>query len=326
MTLAATLAVQSAALPFVQVWKGLDPALEVVSLETPQNGWKQLLAGQGIGLREGADQIPQATAVATGFDRLDTHTAETLESWAVEARRTLRPGGLLVLGGANPEHPQSGHQGLFPAAAVRALSQAGFARVCLIRPVLTPGDTSLSSALYGGCEAYAAVAQTQAFGKAFDVFSPVFLETSTASPTDSLRRAEEAFLGRIGHVEAILNVRITDTENAALERLRHTETTLQNQHEEIARLHETIGALTHLTRRRGLRKLVHRIKQKWRTPSVPPPDAPQIVTAPSPAPAAATPEPVPAPIFWKPAPPADPVPLSPREADLRARLFGTKAQ
>lgn len=324
MTRDATLAVQSAVLPFARVWKTLDPALQVVSLESPQESWRQLLAGQGIGLSEDTVPPSQEAAVLTGFGVLDTHDADTLESWAAETVPMLRPGGLLVLGGANPEHPRFGHRGLFPAAAVRALRRAGFARVCVIRPGPPPEDTGLSAALYGGSEAYAVVAQTEAFGKAFDIFSPVFLDASARSPQDNLRRAEDALLGRIHHAEARLSARVAQIETALTDQRRET----GNLREDIARLREKNAELTRLTRRRGLRKLVQRIKLKWRgrrAEQPPPPDLPQKMTAQSPAssePAAAPAAPLSAPVARTAAPPADPVPLSPREAALAARLFG----
>ncbi len=350
MTPDATLAVQSAVLPFARVWKTLDPALQVVSLESPQESWRQLLAGQGIGLSEDTVPPSQEAAVLTGFGMLDTHDADTLESWAAETLPMLRPGGLLVLGGANPEHPQSGHRGLFPAAAVRALRQAGFARVRVIRPGPPAGDTSLSSAFHGGSETYAVVAQTEAFGKAFDVFSPVFLDASATSPQDNLRRAEDALQGRIHHATS-LNARITEIETALRARLEHSENslrdsfqaaekalqdrlqraedTLQDQRDEIAGLHETIDRLKSLTRRRGLRKLVHRIKLKWRghrEEPVPLREAPAVKRAPPPAPSETALPAAVTPVATSPAPSADPVPLSPREAALAARLFGPGGQ
>ncbi|KIN70143.1 hypothetical protein Z945_3746 [Sulfitobacter noctilucae] len=330
------LAVQSAVLPFVRVWQALDPGFEVLSLESPPDGWKQLLTGQGIALREGAGaagNIPPDTAVVSGFAVLDAHDAQSLESWARKALSALRPGGLMVLGGCNPDPLRASQRGLLPVAAEQALSAAGYARVCVIRPDINLGENSLSAALFGGSEAYAVVAQAPAFGKDFDVFSPVFLEVSSATPRALLRRAEDALLGRINHAEARLHDRITHVDTTFQERLQHSETALREQLEhaenalqdrqaDIEHLRQIIAELQRLTRRRGLRKLVHRFKQK-RQIQDPDLDLPAPETAPPPAPVV-PPDFAAPPVPAQPGPTADPVPLSPRETRLRARLFGPK--
>lgn len=301
-------ALYSAALPFVMPWKTLEPHLEVVSLDGVEPAWERLLAGQDIGLRQGSDQVPRDCMVATGFDKLDGLTPQTFRPWAAAAVLALRPGGLLVLGGGDPQSSLRGDGGLAPAEAARILRAAGFARVRLLHPPLHPEDTSLLSALHGAGERYAVVAQTAATGKAFDIFSAVFATAPLQPQQDRLRRAEASLHHQMHHS-------IHQVEANLRQRLDQAETALHAQRLEIAVLHAALAEVTRLTRRRGLRKLIYRLKQKWRDRR--PESTPSDILSDQ----ATTPEGAHQPTAPAGQPPSDPVPLSAREADVRHKLF-----
>jgi hypothetical protein len=313
MTSADAIAVQNATLPFVMPWKDLDPHFNVVSLDAATQGWDMLLAGQGISLRTGMDQVPKDCSVATGFDILDTLTPKALGTWASKAEQAFRPGGLLVLGGINPEHPETRKGALFPTEVAQILKESGFARVRVIQPLLTPDDASLFSALYGMSQEYAVVAQTDAYGKAFDVFSSAFAEASVSPTKERIKQAE----ARIKQAEAALHDRIRHDETALHDRIHRAEAALHDQSQEITELRLR---LIRATRRRGLRKLVYQLKQYWRArrqaQPLPSTSADEVQLSAKPAP----------PVREIHIPPVDPVPLSSREDTIRTRLFGPQAE
>lgn len=307
-------ALYSAALPFVMPWQTLEPHLEVISLDGVEPAWERLLAGQGIDLRQGSDQVPEDCTVAAGFDKLDGLTPQTFKPWAATAVLALRPGGLLVLGGIDPQSGLGGG-GLAPAEAARILLAAGFARVRLLYPPLHPEDTSLLSALNGSGERYAVVAQTAATGKAFDIFSTVFATAPLHPQQDRLRRAEAALHHQMHH-------NTHQVETNLRQRLDQAETALHEQRLEIAGMHAALAEMTRLTRRRGLRKLVYQLKQKWRArrPEKTPPAVQPDQTA---LPADTYQPTVPSGQELA-RPSADPMPLSAREAAVRHQLFDHK--
>ena len=302
-------ALHAAALPFVTPWKTLDPALEVVTLDPAEDSWRHLLAGQGIALRTVRDSLPQGCAVATGFGLLDRMDGDGLGQWAARAQGALRPGGILVLG-QDGSRPQTG---LAPETVAALLAAAGFARCRVIRPAAPGGDTSLAAAL-DDTQDFAVVAQKAAWGRKFDVFSPVFARSARDPRQDRLRAAEAALHHRIDdglhRAQSVLHDRITHAEADLRARLEAAEAALAEQRVLLAEMQR-------LTRRRGLRKLVHRLKQKWRGKPDP---APVPAALPDPVPQAA------APVAPAAAPAGDPVPLSPREAALRRRLRDPAAQ
>lgn len=295
MTPASCPPLHTAALPFVLPWKARVQDLDVVSLGPAPEGWKRLLIGQGIGLRETtADRLPQGCRVASGFDRLDGLTETAFATWAEAALTALAPGGILVLGGTEPQMAPAGQPALSAARAAHLLEAAGFARA----RVLPPAPPF-----------YALVAQAPARGAAFDVFTPVFLGTPT--PAESTPEAQAARARR--QLEEQLEARARQAEADLRDRLQRAEARLQDQAAEIDGLRATIAELQRLTRRRGLRKLAHKIKQARRkgkeAPALPPTPTPSAAPAGPAATGQATP------------PPADPAPLSAREAALRAALF-----
>lgn len=330
MTSADVMALKSAALPFVMPWKDLDPHFEVVSLDAATEGWNILLAGQGIRLRSGSDDVPEGCSVATGFERLDALTPDALGIWASKVVHAFRPGGLLVLGGTNPEHNETCKDGLFAAEAAQIIKKSGFARVRVIHPASTSDDTSLFSALYGMGSKYVIIAQTQAYGKPFDVFSTVFADTPTFSAEDRFRYAEAALHHRIEHGQASLHDRVTHAEAALHDRITHAEVVLHDQSCEITELHAAIARLEHATRRRGLRKLAHKLRQKWRarrrTDDVHPLSSATV--ADSSTTAAPDQGVVPTTELGRETSihPSDPVPLSSREITIYTRLFGNQAE
>lgn len=294
---------QTAALPFILPWKGRDPALEVVSLGAAPEGWERLLGGQGIASRGGAGEVPAGCRVAAGFDRLDSLTETTLATWAEAALAAFDPGGILVLGGTLPGAAPAGRAALSPQRAAHLLKAAGFARCRILGPAEP---------------LYAVVAQAPALGAAFDVFSPVFLATPPPSGTTPAAEAEAALGQRLRQLENDLRARADRAEATLHDRLHRAETRLEDQAAEITRLQDRIVELQRLTRRRGLRKLAHRIKEarrKGRDLAAPEDTPPPLqAAAPSSAPSPAAPPRT-----------ANPAPLSDRERAVEARLFGTGA-
>ena len=187
MTPTSSAALQTAALPFILPWKGLVQGLDVVSLGPAPEGWKRLLAGQGIALRESSrDAVPQGYQVASGFDRLDGLTESDLAAWAKAALEALTPGGILVLGGTEPEMAPAGQAALSALRAAHLLEAEGFARTRVLSPA---------------APFYAVVVQAPARGAAFDVFSPVFLATPPPAESTALARSEAALHQRLQQLE-----------------------------------------------------------------------------------------------------------------------------
>ncbi|KIN69846.1 hypothetical protein Z946_212 [Sulfitobacter noctilucicola] len=329
----------AAALPFVMPWKTLAPALEVVSVDPASDVlWARLLEGQGIPLKTGSGPLPQDCAVITGFGRLESGTPHTLASFVAQATQALRPGGLLVLGRAPRHQMQDGDTGITPADAIRILKDAGFARLRMIHPAPPPPDDTGFCATMDSRDTCLIVAQTQAYGKAFDVFSPVFCTTPVAPEPDymvHLKQAQAAWHDRLHHVESSLQDRI----NVLNDRLSHSTQEMQHTLEEriraateaqaadIAELRGTITRLERLTRRRGLRKLFYKLKQKARAKSAQaaPSGMQSDVQLQDVPPPAQTVQAIDTPVHEVDMHPADPVPLSPREAQMQDRLFGTGA-
>lgn len=300
MTPTSSAALQTAALPFILPWKGLVQGLDVVSLGPAPEGWKRLLAGQGIALRESSrDAVPQGCRVASGFDRLDGLTESDLAAWAKAALEALTPGGILVLGGTEPEMAPAGQAALSALRAAHLLEAEGFARTRVLSPA---------------APFYAVVVQAPARGAAFDVFSPVFLATPPPAESTALARSEAALHQRLQQLEHHLQRRADRTEADLRDQLQRAEARLNDQAQEIEGLRATIAALQRLTRRRGLRKLAHKIKQARRKDK----EAAALPPAPASTPPAAA---LPAPTEHTTPPPANPTPLSARETALRAQLF-----
>lgn len=334
-------AVQGAVLPFVRAWKDLDEELVVVSLDTDGDDWSTILAGQGIALRS-ETLIPPNCAVATGFDTLNTLSSETLRQWAVEQVKCLRPGGLLILGGVNPKHPNAHKTTLFPDEAANILKASGFARVQVVRPCLKTGDQSLAAAIYGMGREYAVVAQRDAYGKDFDVFSMVFADAAAQSRQVQLKHAEAHLHARFNADLERVHTHLTGLEITLNHSADIAADLAHRQTEEITRLKADIATLQtqlselqtklqHATRRRGLRKLAHELKKKLRpnsrktassaaitpktfTPALEPLEAQAVKTPPPLSTGQAKPCPI------------DPVPLSPREVETRSRLFGSTSE
>ncbi|WP_292294853.1 hypothetical protein [Marivita sp.] len=294
------LAICSAILPLILAWQGLDSAVDVLSLDAEPSGLDGLLAAQGITLRKSMNETHDGWSVITKFDACDALSLDDLEAWASETLHHLKPGGLLVLGGTVPEHAAlhrpDAHAS--PEETAQVIHGAGFARARVISPDLAPDDRSLYSALYGASRKFAVVAQKHAFGKTFDVFSPGFLQISSLSASRRFKHAEEELHGRIHSGEVGLKQRINHldttfhTRASAFEgALSQAQTSLRNQAEEIARLHNELEALRvtlkRATRRRGLRKLAYEIKKKLKLKSdvqrpsgtAPPTSAPEKATA-----------------------------------------------
>lgn len=300
-TRAGAMDVQAAVLPFVIPWLGLNPDVEVLSLDAipsdrdTQNtdipasntqdtdapgagaqGWAPLLAGLGIPLVRAPDPLPQGCAVLTGFDLLDRLTPEALGVWATQAAKALCPGGLVLLGGTF-QHPYHAERQL------QILEEKGFSRSRLILSAPQGAGHPLVLALDATGQRYAIVAQTPAHGKAFDVFSPAFL----AAPVSPLRtRASQiqthwedsiyahvntevtVLHGRISHLDermTHLDAHQTGTTDALRQRAEAAEQRTQEQAGQITALQEAITRLERATRRRGLRKLVYQVKKKLRT-------------------------------------------------------------
>lgn len=336
------LAIQLEILPLVMSWKHLDGVVEVLSLDANQNGWDVLLAGQGINLYKSIDETRE-WSVITKFDACDVIAPDSLKAWASENLQSLKPGGILILGGTLPEHGaftrDQAHAS--PETVAQIIHDVGFARARVISPDLAPNDRSLYSALYGASRKFAVVAQKHAFGKAFDLFSPVFLQMSSLSASKRFKRAEEELHARIHSSEARLNNRITrlDTKfhakTCALQEtlsghINQAQATLRDQAEKIAQLHTELEALRvelkRATRRRGLRKLAYEIKKKLKLKS-------EVSSSSGTTPQTNSSEKATSLQDTQPVdrigrrndqitqPPIDPVPLSAHEIALRDRLF-----
>lgn len=335
------LAIRSAALPFVVSWKDIDYDAEVLSLDADQHGWDVLLAGQEIQLRTSADASQDQWSVITRFDACDVVATDDFKAWAAKLLQSLKPGGLLIVGGSLPANASNFNQ-LYPETVAQILRDAGFTRASALSPSIEPGNKSLQSALYATSRKFAIIAQKHAVGKKFDVFSPNFLQLCALSPQSRFKRAEEELHTRIHAGETELNKRITHIDSVLFERTKALEKVLiehvsksqiilDRRADEIAHLHNEIQALQaklkRATRRRGLRKLAYEIRKKLRpkpktmtpsetTPQVKPHKkleaAVQEVQFTEEL-ARSTAKNTPASV--------DPVPLSPHEITLRHRLF-----
>jgi len=221
------LAICSAILPLIMSWQDLDSAADVLSLDADPSELDGLLAAQGITLRQSIDESDDDWSVVTKLDACDVLSPDDLKAWTFETLHRLKPGGLLVLGGTVPEHTSFYRDEAYasPEAVAQIPHDAGFARACVISPDLNPSDRSLYSALYGASTKFAVVAQSDAFGKAFDVFSPGFLQLSALSVPRRFKLAEEELHARIHSSEVGLNKRVTQWEGV----LSHAQATLRDQ-------------------------------------------------------------------------------------------------
>jgi len=275
-----------AVLPFLLPWKQLDPSLKVADLGKTGTDWKMLLGGQGVEVSADVTGVPDGAAVVTGFSHLDTVPLQDLPLWLERARSAMRPGGVLILGGSNPEHPEVSQELPLPGQMVRVFRDAGFARVREIfpSPIAESGSPSLEAVFYGISPVYAVVAQAPARGGRFDLFSPAFAADPGPDRRELLQRYQawlERALWERAHEDANLR--------AEIEALR--------------------AELARATRRRGLRKFVYKLKQRRL--------ARRAMSQERPAQSAPAPEREVA------VAPVDPVPLSPRELALRDRLAGS---
>lgn len=332
-----SLAVQSTVLPLILPWLDIDPNLQVISLDPTPNGWDTLLKAQGIALRNGIDDDMGDCSVITGFDALDALDEAGVERLAADLLRRLKPGGILVLGGHNPEHPTLGAAGLLPARAADTINRTGFARSRVLIPALTPGDKSLSAALCGMGRRYAIAAQVPAQGKAFDIFSFAFAAAAAHSVPQRLRAAEAHLQTRITDGDSRLEARLVSAEtalqaqvNILTSQLQEHATELSRKTAEIEQLSEDLQSLhrklVRATRRRGMRKLAYDIRKTFKRTADALTSAPQDTpdTPPS-APAQTQADPQSGETVSPPqagSVPRDPTPLSPRDIGLRARLFG----
>jgi hypothetical protein len=231
MSLTDVTPLHTAALPFILPWVGLVPHLEIVVLDPTPRGWARLLAGQGIVIKKVAnDTLPEGCKVATGFDCLDGMTDTRLTVWAKSALAAFAPGGILVMGGTQPEAASAGQAALSPARAAYLLEAVGFARVQILPPA---GPR------------YAVVAQVAAQGGKFDIFSPAFL---SAPPLPDIVERQ-----RVARVEADL-----------MHHMRVVEERLKAQTDEIEQMRITLAELQRRVRPRRLSRLARKIKQTWR--------------------------------------------------------------
>lgn len=230
--------------PFITPWRALTTNVELYILDQESE-----LVGQHFGekfqqLHIHTDMAPPAYHVAVGLCSLNRTSSEELANWAAQVATKLEPGGIMALGGHNPEHPEIHSNGIHPEVAAEALISAGFARVRVLRTSQPQASPRYLTALYSMGRRYCIIAQKPATGLKFDVFSSVFSKRVPESPKKRLYAAEAAFIHHLEHENAQLKMEI----------------------EEIKRdMHAMQRTLNRATRRRGLRKLAYILKTKART-------------------------------------------------------------
>ncbi|OSQ45276.1 hypothetical protein [Marivita geojedonensis] len=324
MTAVDAMAVHAAILPFVTAWTEMDPDLEVISSKT--DGWDNILAGLGIRMRTGFDQLPEHCAVITDFDALDRLPRDELKAWALTLVQRCRPGAILVLGGDNPNHPEAPTGTLPQIEGVEFLRAAGVERIRIIDPIVDTTDERFLSDLYGISRRYAIVGQTKAYGKPFDVFSAPFSMAPEIPSLDRIKRADLRLQQHFFDVDA----KVQDVDSTLQNRLCHLDSALQKQAAEINHLREHVAALEtklkRATRRRGLRKLVFDLKSKWRSKTETRAFSSVVKKEGDISSGAQIPERI-AHAANPAAPPTlDPIPLSSREVAIRNRLLEPEAE
>lgn len=250
-SLAEITALYSAALPFILAWKEIDTALRVVSLDACENMTRplhMLLAGQGISLAhlaDSTDPIPYDSAVVTGIQYLN-ETAQDPDADNIGLRiqtllHTLRPGGILILGGSGSI--PGPHRALYPAtsqtdrnALIKAAIDHGYAKAGIIPcPQSTKTDT-INQHTGERPESYALIAQKPAFGVKFDVFSKAFFHLERVSQNRDLTQRHDLRTQKIEDLQA----------------------EVIKTHQDLIDLRE---AFNKTQRRRGLRKVIYDIKK-----------------------------------------------------------------
>ena len=274
-------------LPFVLPWTEIDPSPRALDLDCGAGGWLRLLEAAGFNA-EGREDDPdmRATALTSGFsvaphgedflsgiddaslsvlsafEMLNRHPPEEIVARLPDMLRVLRPGGILIVGGENAEHPRARYARSGAEKIAAHLRREGPGRLSIVRtegtPPGHPGAVGLAEVFSGmGLEA-AVVFQREAKEVAFDRFHAAFAADLGLSPDglvarfDARHRALE---------EQILRLeRRIEEQNLRLER-RITE-------QEDAQRAE-VEALRHVTRRRGLRRWLHERKMARKTNNIP---------------------------------------------------------
>ncbi|SPJ25486.1 class I SAM-dependent methyltransferase [Palleronia abyssalis] len=313
-------------LPFVLPWREIDLLPRALDLDCGAGGWLQLLSAAGFDvegseidptLREEAQNAGFAVAedmsfhlseltegslaVLSGFEVLTRHDPAGIDALLPHMLRVLRPGGLLILGGADVEHPDA------PPARTRATDL--FERLRAENPgrlkIVRSG--SLADDPWGTSPANVTlVLQTDAKGAAFDRFHAAF---AAAPSLEDLHptRFDAYLLDRLSQLDAIH----MSTRQAAEERTLRLERRVTELEALQAAQRQEIESLRHLTRRRGLRKWLHDRRAGRKTD----PDA-----ADADAPGTDLPAVSPLSVPERPSPSAPLQPLSTRMQALRERL------
>jgi ribosomal protein S6 len=230
--------------PFITPWRELtaNVGLYILDQESELIGQHFEEKYQQLHIHTGV--ASPAHHVALGLCSLNRTSSEELANWAAQVATKLEPGGIMALGGHNPEHPEIHSNGIHPEAAAEALINAGFARVRVLRTSRSQTSPRYLTALYSMGRRYSIIAQKPATGLKFDVFSPVFSKRVPESPKERLYAAEATFIHRLEHENAQLKIEIEEIKKN-MHAMQHT--------------------LSRATRRRGLRKLAYILKTKART-------------------------------------------------------------
>lgn len=188
-----------------------------------------------------------------------------------EAIRTsvaaLRPGGVLLITGANPEHTGQLFGPTWAEGAAAELREAGLIRVAVLRRNTSPAPTASIEDVFSRISPdLCVIGQVKGPVSLLKAFYPAFAGPKGESALERL--------GRFQRDQA--HQRLDQTH----QKLDHVQAALVDQREEFeSQLHALGERLTHATRRRGLRRLAWRLREarrRWRKTTTPPrPEAPK---------------------------------------------------
>lgn len=294
--------------PYFVPWGELDPGAEILDLSPAHAQWHKELTH--LGLRPRTGTLAGATAAhyagVTGLGLADD--ADTLDMVA-PATAALRPGGILLISGPNPERGGTRARALWAEDLAEAFAAAGLIRVRVLRlnGALRPEAPvpNLRAVFEGISPDIAVIGQRPLGGAAGQAFYPAFAAERGADIETMLVRYDTQIEGRPNRVHAAEIQALQSTLTATRIELDHTRVAFQHQ---LTALEER---LARATRRRGLRRLAEILRERRRARRNPP--APEV----RPSDPQDT---VPA---WSPDPHArDLTPLSSRESAIAARLRG----
>ena len=234
-------ALEDAITPFISPWSCLVKDVRLHVLDQGSQLVGRHFEEKLQGFRISNDMVPQPSHIVLGLTSLNQTSAETIANLATDITTKMEAGGILALGGPNPEHPEIHDDGLHPEVAAEVLRKAGFARVRVLRPSTNHTEPGYLTTLYAMGRYCAVIAQKPATGIDFDVFSPAFAKHLCADPKARVYEAQAALINRIESENSLLKNKIGKIEEE---------------------LHVMQRALNRATRRRGLRKLAYTLKTK----------------------------------------------------------------